>query len=150
MHHQTPKTYSVDLREKIGATALQWPSLWRKWTTPPTSTGLRPFGSGRHRAGTQGISSISYQRRAKKGNRGLKKIFYQSAYCAIGHYEKRRDYYHRKRAEGTPHNQAVVAPARRRVNVLWAMLRDGTTYQEAPPAARQPYQHTRMSMVVSF
>ena len=28
------------------------------------------------------------------------------------------------------HEQAVVALARRRVNVLWAMLRDRTTYRE--------------------
>jgi hypothetical protein len=33
------------------------------------------------------------------------------------------------------HEQAVVALARRRVNVLWAMLRDRTTYQEMPLAA---------------
>lgn len=79
--------------------------------------------------------SSSYQRRAKKGNRALKRIFYQSAYCAIGHHEKSRSYYRRKRAEGKLHNQAVIALARRRVNVLWAMLRDRTTYREAPLAA---------------
>ena len=79
--------------------------------------------------------SLSYKRRAKKGNRALKRIFYQSAYSAIGHHEKSREYYQRKRAEGKMHDQAVVALARRRVNVLWAMLRDGTTYREAPLAA---------------
>jgi transposase len=60
---------------------------------------------------------------------------YQSAYCAIGHHEKSRGYYRRKRAEGKMHDQAVVALARGRVNVLWAMLRDGTTYRELPLAA---------------
>lgn len=79
--------------------------------------------------------SLSYQRRAKKGNRVLKRVFYQSAYCAIGHHQKSRDYYRRKRAEGKAHHQAVIALARRRANVLWAMLRDGTTYQEMPLAA---------------
>lgn len=79
--------------------------------------------------------SLSYQRRAKKGNRALKRVFYQSAYCAISHHQKSRDYYRRKRAEGKAHHQAVIALARRRVNVLWAMLRDGTTYQESSLAA---------------
>lgn len=40
-----------------------------------------------------------------------------------------RAYYDRKRAEGKRHSQAVLARARRRVNVLWAMLRDGRPYQ---------------------
>lgn len=79
--------------------------------------------------------SLSYQRRAKKGNRALKRVLYQSAYCAIGHHAKSRAYYQRKRAEGKMHDQAVVALARRRVNVLWAMLRDRTIYREVPPAA---------------
>jgi hypothetical protein len=35
----------------------------------------------------------------------------------------------RKRAEGKRHTQALIALARRRVNVLSAMLRDGTTYE---------------------
>ncbi len=80
--------------------------------------------------------SLSYQRRAKKGNRALKRVLYQSAYCAIGHHAKSRDYYQRKRAEGKMHDQAVgSAGTRRRVNVLWAMLRDRTTYREVPLAA---------------
>jgi transposase len=79
--------------------------------------------------------SLSYQRRAKKGNRALKRVLYQSAYCAIGHHARSRAYYQRKRGEGKMHDQAVVALARRRVNVLWAMLRDRTTYREVPLAA---------------
>ena len=66
----------------------------------------------------RGSGSISYQRSAKKGDRVLKRDFYQSAYCAIGHYDKSRDYYRRKRADGKADNQAVMAIARRRVNVL--------------------------------
>ena len=37
-------------------------------------------------------------------------------------------FYERKRAEGKRHRQAVLALARRRVNVLWAMLRDQQPY----------------------
>jgi hypothetical protein len=39
-------------------------------------------------------------------------------------------HFERKRAEGKRHEQAVLALARRRVNVLWAMLRDDRSYEE--------------------
>ncbi|GAA0350897.1 hypothetical protein [Actinoallomurus spadix] len=44
-----------------------------------------------------------------------------------------RRFYDHERAEGERHTQAVLALARRRVNVLWALLRDGRTYQPTPP-----------------
>ncbi|MFD9253380.1 IS110 family transposase, partial [Streptomyces bottropensis] len=39
----------------------------------------------------------------------------------------------RMRAEGKRHVQAVLALARRRVNVLWALIRDGRCYQDRLP-----------------
>jgi Transposase IS116/IS110/IS902 family len=47
-----------------------------------------------------------------------------------------RAYYDRKRAEGKRHNQAVLCLARRRVDVLHAMLSHGALYQ--PPAPSLP------------
>ncbi|MHA7298665.1 IS110 family transposase, partial [Pseudarthrobacter sp. MDT3-1] len=44
-----------------------------------------------------------------------------------------RAYYDRKRAEGKRHNQALIALARRRCDVLFAMLRDGTLYDAPSP-----------------
>ena len=102
--------------------------------------GLERFGSADGLAAAAGITpvlrssgGVSYWRRAKKGNRLLKRVFYQSAHCAVVHHETSRDFYRRKRSEGKRHTQAVIALARRRVNVLWAMLRDGRLYEE--PAA---------------
>ena len=46
-----------------------------------------------------------------------------------------RTYYDRKRSEGKTHTQAVLALARRRLNVLWAMLRDHAVYHPATTAA---------------
>ena len=46
-----------------------------------------------------------------------------------------REFYDRKRAEGKKHTQAVLALARRSVNVLWALLREDRPY---PPTAAQP------------
>ncbi len=44
-----------------------------------------------------------------------------------------RAYYEKKRSEGKKHNDAVKALARRRCNVLFAMLRDGTVYEAPRP-----------------
>jgi len=46
-------------------------------------------------------------------------------------------YYDRKRAQGKKHNAALVCLARRRVDVLHAMLKHGTLYDDrsTPPAA---------------
>jgi hypothetical protein len=56
-----------------------------------------------------------------------------AALSAIRHTGPSRDYYQRKRAEGRRHQQAMVALARRRVDVLWALLRDNRHYQPHPP-----------------
>jgi hypothetical protein len=40
-----------------------------------------------------------------------------------------RAFYDRRRQQGKKHTQALIALARRRVTVLWAMLRDGTTFE---------------------
>lgn len=41
-------------------------------------------------------------------------------------------YYGHKRNEGKGHQQVLLALARRRANVLWAMLRDGECYEALP------------------
>ena len=81
------------------------------------------------------LGSVSYQRRPKRGNRTLKRLLYRSAFCAISHHGASETFYRRKRTEGKTHHQALIALARRRVNVLWAMLRDGSTYSEQSPEA---------------
>ena len=48
-----------------------------------------------------------------------------------------RAYYDRKRAEKKKHNQALIALAQRRCDVLFALLRDGTLYT-APTAPETP------------
>jgi transposase len=74
----------------------------------------------------------SLQRRARRGNKILKRVLYRSAFSCISHHGRSEAFYRKKRAEGKGHHQAVIALARRRVNVLWAMLRDGETYRERP------------------
>ncbi len=69
-----------------------------------------------------------FLRRPAGGNKGLKRVFYQSAFCSLGHDDSRA-FYDRKRREGKRHHQAVIALARRRINVLWAVLRSRKPFQ---------------------
>jgi len=62
-------------------------------------------------------------------------VFYLSAQTATMRPGPNRDYYLKKRAHGRTHTQAVIALARRRIDVLWALLRDNRTFTEQPPAA---------------
>jgi transposase len=71
---------------------------------------------------------VRFLRRPTGGNKGLKRIFYQSAFCSLGHADSRA-FYDRKRREGKRHHQAVLALARRRINVLWAMLNNRQAFQ---------------------
>ncbi|MFE1437159.1 IS110 family transposase [Streptomyces sp. NPDC058739] len=71
--------------------------------------------------------------RPKRYSRRLQRVFYTSALISIRYCDESRRFYDRKRAEGKRHVQAVLALARRRVNVLWALLRDGRCYDPVPP-----------------
>lgn len=73
--------------------------------------------------------------RPKRYDRRLLNTFYLAAQSAARYCPQSRTYYQRKRAEGKNHKQAVLALARRRLNVLWAMLRDNRPYQPTAQAA---------------
>jgi transposase len=72
-------------------------------------------------------------RRPVRYNRTLRRAMYLSALVAIRCDPASRAYYQRKRAEGKRSVQAVICLARRRTNVLWALLRDNRTWQPQPP-----------------
>lgn len=82
---------------------------------------------------TRASGNASFQRRAKRGNRPLKHLMFWSAFRCVAHHKSSKDFYVRKRGEGKTHHQAIIALARKRVNVLWAMLRDGQPYLESSP-----------------
>jgi transposase len=62
-------------------------------------------------------------KRPRRYDRRLLRACYMAAHNSL------RRFYDRKRAEGKRHSQAVLALARRRLNVLWALIRDQTTYE---------------------
>ena len=78
---------------------------------------------------------VRFLRRPTGGNKALKQVFYQAAFCSL-HSPDSRAFYARKRREGKRHHQALIALARRRINVLWAMLQRRQLYVAGPqPAA---------------
>ena len=70
-------------------------------------------------------------RRPQRYDRRLLRVFYLAALSSLKSSPESRAYFDRKRVEGKTHVQAILCLARRRVNVLWAMLRDRSAY--APP-----------------
>jgi transposase len=71
---------------------------------------------------------VRYLKRAHGGNKALKRVFFQSAFCSLSHPDSKA-YYRRKRDQRKTHHQAVLALARRRVDVLHAILRNRTPYE---------------------
>lgn len=72
--------------------------------------------------------------RPRRFNRRLLRTCYLAALSSLKNSPSSRAFYDRKRAEGKSHKQALIALARRRINVIWAMLRDNTPYAEPAPA----------------
>jgi transposase len=100
------------------------------------------FPSSAHLAAYAGLApvtrrsgtSIRGEHPPRGGNKQLKRAFFLAAFAALTDPISRA-YYDRKRAEGKRHNAALICLARRRVDVLHAMLRTKTTYQPRPAAA---------------
>jgi transposase len=79
-------------------------------------------------------SSIRGEHPSRAGNKQLKRAMFLAAFAALRDPVSRA-YYDRKRAEGKKHNAALICLARRRCDVLHAMLRTGTHYAPPEPAA---------------
>ncbi|GAB7002801.1 hypothetical protein JCM18899A_02720 [Nocardioides sp. AN3] len=81
-------------------------------------------------------SSIRGEHPSRGGNKNLKRAFFLAAFAALSDPASRA-YYDRKRAEKKKHNAALICLARRRVDVLHAMLRNGNLYEDrsTPTAA---------------
>ena len=95
----------------------------------------RDFPSASHLAAYAGLApvtrrsgtSIRGEHPSRRGNHGLKRALYLSAFSALRDPTSRA-YYDRKRTERKSHQSALLALARRRCDVLYAMMRDNTTF----------------------
>jgi transposase len=108
-----------------------------------TGGDMDAFDSVDRLAGVSGLAPVPRDsgrihgnfKRPRRYDRRLLRACYLSAQSAIRTDPASRVYYDRKRAEGKTHTQAIIALARRRLNVLWAMLRDHAAYQPATTTA---------------
>lgn len=106
---------------------------------------LELIGSADRLAAYAGLSPVANDSGKRTGrlrtpvryHRALRRAMYLAALTAIRCSPHDRAYYQRKRAEGKRHVQAVICLARRRTNVLWALLRDHRAWQPQPPANHQ-------------
>ena len=108
-----------------------------------TGGDMSAFDSVDRLAGVSGLAPVPRDsgringnlKRPRRYDRRLLRACYLSALLSIRSDAASRTYYNRKRSEGKAHTQAVLALARRRLNVLWAMLRDHAVYQPTPTDA---------------
>ena len=106
-----------------------------------TGGDLDAVGSPRRLAGIAGLAPVpkdsgrvsGNMRRPHRYHRRLLRVFYLSAQVAARCCPTSKAFYERKRAEGKSHKQAVLALARRRLDVLWALIRDHRTFTVEPP-----------------
>ena len=108
-----------------------------------TGGDMSAFDSADRLAGVSGLAPVPRDsgrisgnlKRPRRYDRRLLRTCYLAAQIAARTDPASRTYYDRKRAEGKNHPQAVLALARRRLNVLWAMLRDHAPYQTSTATA---------------
>lgn len=99
------------------------------------------FANAHHLASYAGVApvkkdscTIKGKKKRKGGNRRLKNALVRSAtLAAFQEGSMEETYCMKKIAEGKTHSQACLALARRRVEVVYAMLKNGTLYE--PPTA---------------
>jgi Transposase IS116/IS110/IS902 family len=92
--------------------------------------GLAPV---RRQSGT----SLAAESRSRRGNHRLKNAMFPAAFASLRDPASKA-FYDRKRAEGKRHNAALICLARRRCDVILAMLRTGQPYQPGRPAPGLP------------
>ncbi|WP_300599926.1 IS110 family transposase [uncultured Nocardioides sp.] len=103
---------------------------------------LAAFPTAGHLAAAAGLVPVPNDSGRRVGNlhkprrysRPLRHALYLSAQTSMMRAGPNRDYYLKKRDQGRTHSQAVIALARRRIDVLWALLRDDRAWTAAPPA----------------
>ncbi|MGW6240314.1 transposase [Streptomyces sp. NPDC055094] len=98
-------------------------------------------GSSGRLAGVAGLAPVprdsgrisGSMRRPHRYHRRLLRVFYLSARTAARFCPTSKTFHDRKRGEGKSHKQAIPALARRRLDALWALIRDQPHWTAQPP-----------------
>lgn len=96
----------------------------------------RRFSNGGRLAAYAGLApvdkrsgkSINNASASRRGNHRLKNAMFLAAFVATQHDPHAKAYYARKREQGKDHNAAVICVARRRCDLIHAMLTNRTAY----------------------
>lgn len=113
-------------------TAIKLPTIVGDGSAFPTAAHLAAY-TGLAPVTRRSGSSIKGETRSQRGNHALKSALFLSAFAALADPDSRA-YYDRKRAAGKRHNAALICLARRRTDVIYAMLRDRQPYRATRPA----------------
>jgi transposase len=118
---------------RLGARILIEIGDIRQFRTSAQLAAYAGLGPTPHQSGT----SIRGNRPTRFGNHRLKNAFFLAALSSLQHAPS-RTYYDRKREQGKRHTQALLCLARRRVDVLHAMLSHQVPYKDpaSTPTAR--------------
>jgi transposase len=111
-----------------------------------TGGDLTSFGSAAKLAAYAGLAPVPHDsgnrrgtlRRPQRYHRGLRKVFYMAALNSSQRDGPSREFYQRKRRENRSHVHALISLARRLIDVVWALIRDGrewTPRGAGPPIA---------------
>lgn len=108
-----------------------------------TGGDMAAFGSAAKLAAYAGLAPVSHDSGSRSGvlhrprryHRELRRVFYMAAFSSVQRPGPSREFYQRKRGECRHHNHAVIALARRLVDVLWALLRDERPWTADPPGS---------------
>lgn len=84
----------------------------------------------------QSGSSLDAASQSRRGNHRLKNAMFLAAFASLSSPDSRA-FYDRKRAEGKRHNAALICLARRRCDVIHAMLTTNQPYELRPPRPLQ-------------
>ena len=113
---------------------LSMPGIGPKTATTilMTAGDFSDFPTAAHLASYAGIAPRTFQSGTsinstglnQAGNNKLKNALWISAFASLNSHKRSRQYYDRKRAEGKRHNAAITALARRRINVLFMMMKN--------------------------
>jgi transposase len=99
--------------------------------------GIYRFANAGHLAAYSGVApskrqsgtSLNNAKKKRKCNRVLKNAFCESAWISIQSDSRSAEFYNKKRAEGKSHAAAILALARRRVDMIYAILKTGSVYE---------------------
>lgn len=109
-----------------------------------TGGDLTSFGSAAKLAAYAGLAPVPHDsgnrhgtlRRPQRYHRGLRKVFYMAALNSSQREGPSREFYQRKRKEKRSAVHALIALARRLVDVVWALVRDNREWTPAPATER--------------